>query len=197
MADMRWEFIIPALVAAGLLGAMIMGMFRRRRGQYHPVGLRVTANPIFPPPQTGGRSDAQVVLKYNDVTFLATQLFLVELLMVNMGPTDFHEFKFGLTMPGGHNIIASNCRPPDMEHAVEAKPAVTPENWAKEMSFALRPFNRRDSYALKLYIHVSGKGGGIGEITPTTGEPVTFVDIPAIGKQLEEMVRLLGPIPFD
>ena len=195
MADIRWEFVIPALLAGGVLGALIAGLLRKRQGTFHPVGIKRSINPIFPPMERKGSSDAKVVLKYNEVTFLATQLFLVE--VVNMGASDFREFKFGFTLPTDHNIIASNSQPPDKSHAIEESPSVTPESWAKAMDFTLRPFNKRDSYLLRLYIHIGSKSRDMGEISLTTAEQVKFVDLPAIGKQLEKAVKLLGPIPFE
>ena len=195
---MRWELIIPALLVGGILGALIAGLFKKRPGdRFHPVGLRIAANPIFPSMEREKASDSNIVLKYKDITFSASRLFLVELQLVNMGGKDFPEFKFGIALPGGHNAIAGVYEPPDRDHAVEENPSFTPEAWAKEMDFTLRPFKKGDSYALKLYIHVGGQGGELGEIKPTTAESVRFVDIPAIGKKLEEAVRLLGPIPFD
>jgi hypothetical protein len=136
-------------------------------------------------------------LKYNEVTFLASKVFIVDLQLVNLGDRDFPEFKFNISLPSDHNIIASICEPPDHAHAIENTPAVTPESWAKEMGFTLRPFNARDSYALRLYIHVGTTSKEVTHIVPTTEESVRFIDMPAISKQLEEAVRLLGPVPFD
>jgi len=203
MADIRWEFIIPALMAGGVLGALIVGLFRSgqgrglAQGRMQPVGLKITANPIFPPMKHEKAADTNATLKYKDTTFLASSLFLVEFQVVNMGNRDFREFKFGITLPGNHNAIASNNKPPDRDHVIEENPRIIPEAWAKEAEFTLRPFNMHDSYSLMLYIHVGGKGGDIGEITPSTAEPVTFVDLPALGEKLEEAIRLLGPIPFE
>ena len=197
MPEIRWEFVIPALLVGAVLGAVIAGLLRKRRSGFHPVGVKKSINPIFPPMERKGPSDAKVVLKYNEVTFLATQMFLVEFQLVNLGANDFQEFKFGIAVPTGHNIIATNNQPPDRSHAIEESPSVTPESWAKAMDFTLRPFNKRDSYVLKLYIHIGSKSRDVGEISLTTSEAVKFVDLPAIGKQLEEAVKLLGPVSLD
>jgi len=197
MIEIRWEFVIPALLVGGVLGALIAGLLRKRRAKFHPIGIKKSINPIFPAMERKGLSDAKVILKYNEVTFLATQLFIVEFQMVNLGAGDLREFKFGITLPADHNIIASSCQPPDKNHEIDESPSVSPESWAKAMDFTLRPFDRRDSYLLKLYIHVGSKGRDVGKISLNTAEQARFVDLPAIGKQLEEAVKLLGHIPLD
>ncbi len=168
MADMQWELIIPALLGGAILGALLTGLLRKRpaqkrRDQAQPIGLRMVTNPIFPALKHEGASDAKAVLKYDDVTFLASRVFLVELQVVNMGTKNFPEFTFGISLPTRHHAIASICEPPDRMHAVEEKPSVAPKAWAKEVDFTLRPFNKHDSYVLKLYVHVGGESGELGE----------------------------------
>lgn len=202
MAEIRWEFVIPALLAGAVLGALIVGLIRMGKGRglgkrdTQPIGLKITSNPVFPPVKQEKGADANAALKYKDTTFLASNLFLVDLQVVNMGSKDFREFKFNITLPGTQNAIASNCKAPDRDHAIEENPRVHPEAWSKDVEFTLLPFNIYDSYSLKLYVHV-GKGGDVGEIKPSTAESAHFVDIPALGEQLQKAVRLLGPIPFE
>ena len=210
MADIRWEFMLAVLLGGGflggLLGALLSGLMRRRRGGTRPggpktatapIGIKTTANPILPPIKRTGASDTNAALKYKDITFLASSLFLVEFQLVNLGTRNFREFRLSIALPANHNAIATDCKTPDRDHAVEENPSVTPEAWSKQMDFTLRPFNMSDSYVLNLYIHVGGKIGGIGQIAPTTQEPAHFVDIPALSAKLEEAIRLLGPIPFE
>jgi hypothetical protein len=99
-------------------------------------------------------------------------------------PAVAHSFRApeGLAAPGsalGWRITNNfQINTPDRHHVITSDTEITPKNPVNTLDFILKPFNREDSYRLKVFV-VAGKDKP-SPIKISSSEPVRFISIPAL-----------------
>lgn len=197
MQAVNWPPIIAALIGGGAAGAIINATVAAFRGRQQPVGHRVDLVPVFRPSGGASQLEAAIAVTNQGKTATFKNLFLAEIQVVNKGNQDLDEFPFGATLGDGDVCIHVEATPPDRFHMFRVLTPATPHSPQQQVDFALKPFNRGDSYAVKLYLVIPDSRIEPEPIALGSASPVKFVKMPTAGEIFAEVasseVLRLGP----
>lgn len=201
MQEINWVTVIVALLSGGAMGAIISALVTSYRARVQPVGKRIDILPLFQSAGPDTSLQAKVVITSDGRTRTFQNLFVAEIVVVNCGNRDLGQFAFGVTFSDGDKCIHVDDSSLDRHHKVTQTIAASPLTPASEVDFVLEPFNRRDSYTLKLYIVVPEQNPSPGTISLGTSCPVRFVNMPTVGEQLarslKDAVVRIGPLRIE
>lgn len=198
MASTEWYNIVLPLLGGGAAGAVITLIASSIRSKIQPVGHRVDILPVFK--QTLGESSLVTKVSVNDSgkEYQFHNLFLIDIQMVNRGNKDMIEFPFGITLSTNDKIVYVEKGSSDRHHLIEQQQIVGPENLGNEIDFILKPFNRKDSYYIRLYVVLPENSIEPGKIVFSSPQSVKFTDMPTLseiaGKLAESTVFNVGGI---
>jgi len=189
MADPEWTQIGASLIGGGAAGACITALVSAYRNRRQPVGHSIQEVPVFR--HTLGDSSLQAKITVSDGTndFQFDNLFLLDVRIVNRGNRDMAQFPFGVTLSEDNKAIHVESVTPDRHHAVIERSDVTPAAPKGEVDFALQPFNRADTYLLKLYVVLPDGRERPGPIAISSPEAIRLTTMPSVGELLAQAAR--------
>jgi len=178
MPDVQWVPIIAALAGGGAMGAIITALATTYRNRIQPMSYRIYYDKLFH--NSLGDSKLKVELKIShglDVRYFQS-LYVVRIYLTNTGNTNMADFSFGLTLEGDDVAVHAEAITPDRHHIfTQTTPQIALGSAAKELDFICRPFNKRDTYVVKLFIAIASSESGVGEIQFSSPLPVKFVNL--------------------
>lgn len=188
MAEILWWQVLPALLGGGAAGALINAAFTARRNRIQPVGRRIEVTPIFRQANGSSGLRARIAITDGQNTSTFENLFIADVQVVNRGNSDIEEFPFGVTLSGGDKCVHVERFPPDRHHLIIQEKAVTPQDLQSEVDFILKPFNRKDSYLVKLYIVIPEGATDPQPIGLGSSKPIKFTEMPTVAETLSKAV---------
>ena len=103
------------------------------------------------------------------------------------GNQDIVSFPFGITLDEGDLCVHVQHESLDRHHVVTREPVATPAAPCSLIDLHLVPFNRGDSYEVKLYIVTPEARADPGTIEVGSPHPVRFVDMPTLAESVAEV----------
>lgn len=172
----EWIQIGVALFAGGAFGAVLKILFDTYQNRIQPVSYRIFYDKLFH--ETLGDSKLKAELQISDgvETRHFQNLYVVRIFLSNTGNANLEEFSFGLTLRGEDLAVHAEAMTPDRHHVITQTSQLALGAASKEIDFVCRPFNRRDTYVLKLFIAVSPGERGVGEIQFSSSMPIRFLN---------------------
>ncbi|MDT5158594.1 MAG: hypothetical protein QOH51_2951 [Acidobacteriota bacterium] len=175
-----WVPIVASLIGGGAMGALITAAITNYRNRRQPVGYRKEVievfkkNPEFPSLQA-------LLMVGDDVTasragFTVNNLSVARYTFVNNGNQDISEFKFGVNLGEPNKAVDVKTEAPDRFHVLESLTPVSIDNQKTDLDFALKPFNRGDTYILNVYFTYKESPGTINLATPHSTQ---FIELSA------------------
>lgn len=201
MDTISWYQVLPALLGGGAVGALINAAFAARRNRIQPVGRRIDVTPIFRQANGASGLRAKIAITDNGNTNTFENLFIADVQIINRGNRDLDQFPFGITLSGGDTCVHVEQIPPDRHHAIIQETTVRPQSPQSELDFTLKPFNRKDSYLLKLYIVIPEGAKDPQRIGLGSSHPVKFTEMPTVAdtltKAAEGLLLTIGPLDIS
>lgn len=204
MADIHWYtilFIALTILLGGILGAGIQSAISAYRNRLTSISSRVDFLPKFE--ESGGSSklNTQPVLTDGKTEYQYNSLHQAQIQLSNQSTEDFESFQFGITLSPDDVVVYLESQSPDRHHHLKQLTPVTLSEPTSQIDFILRPFNRGDSYSLRLLIKAAETREEPGEIQLTSPEAVRFVNLPTVVELVEETASRasisLGPFQFS
>lgn len=206
MTDIHWYTILliaVIILGSSAIGAVIYAAISAYRNKKQAIASRVDVFPAFD--DTFGASGLRnhITISDGQKQYQYEELQTVQIELLNQGKHDFEEFKFGIALSSGDVAAYIEGRSPDRHHQLEQVTPITFTEPKSEIDFILRPFNRKDSYLLRLLVITSEKDKQPGEIKFSSPEAIRFVDLPTTQELVKKVARstslALGPfnISFD
>jgi hypothetical protein len=104
-------------------------------------------------------------------------LFIAEITLRNKGNAHIDEFPFGITLGGDDVALYIQSETPDRHHTLTQITQVALGATAKEIDFVCKPFNRKDTYSLKVFMSISPDKKEPEDLHLSTSQPIRFVDL--------------------
>ncbi len=188
--------IVASLVGGGAVGAIITAIVNSFRNRIQPVGRRLEVSILFTPSFFAGSAlNPSVIVSDGTTDYKFPNLFVADVQLVNRGNRDLAAFTFGITLATLDRAVHVEPYGLDRHHAAILKTPITLACPSDMLDLELKPFNRRDSYTLKIYI-VAG-GSEPGPIKLGSSEAIRFTEIPSIVETIASIasssVVKLGP----
>lgn len=206
MIDIQWYIILLIVIiifGSSAIGALIYAAISTYQNKKQAIASRVDVFPAFA--DTFGASGFRnhITISDGQKAYQYEELQTVQIELVNQGKQDFEQFKFGIALSAGDVAAYVEVRSPDRHHQLEQLTPITFTEPKSEIDFILRPFNRKDSYLLRLLVITSEKDKQPSEIKFSSPEAIRFVDLPTTQEIVKKVARstslALGPfnISFD
>lgn len=103
-------------------------------------------------------------------------LSIVKITLTNIGNKDMEEFKFGITLGEDDKALHVETESKDRHHSIEIGSPISLLKPVKEVDLSLRPFNRRDTYSINLFVTSSGSKLIPDSVQISTFHPVKFTN---------------------
>lgn len=165
------------------------------------MGSRIDVMPVFRPAGNATQLQAAISVSHGGESATFENLFLAEIRVQNKGNRDLDELSFGATLGDGDRCIFVDAAPPDRHHVVSQPAAATPLAPLRNVDFALKPFNRGDTYSFRLYVVIPNTRAEPAEIELGSASPIQFVKMPTraevLARLASEMALDLGPIRVE
>jgi hypothetical protein len=176
MNRISWIGLVVALLGGGAMGALIKVWYDLRQGRIQPIAKRVQVFPLFRQYKKYQDFDAVLSVAHNGKTTEYRTLFVADVAVRNRSNRDFAEFEFGVTLEPNSQCVHVGWENPDQHHKLNSLDGVSPSDPRSELRFHLRPFNRRDSYSLRLYLVPKEPEGKPAIAKLTSPHPVNFIE---------------------
>jgi hypothetical protein len=169
-----WLVLLVTFLSGGAMGALIRLLYDLRHGKVQTVLHRVSVFPLF---RHEAKSDlmAVVSITYDELTTDYRTLFVGDFALRNTGNRDYEEFEFGVALDSGQ-CIHTEWKDPDQHHALSLVEAASPSSPRSGLKFRLKPFNRNDSYSLRLYLVPGEEGLEPGSLRLTSPHAIRFAE---------------------
>lgn len=174
--------VVASLLGGGAVGAIITAVVASYRNRVQPVGKRLEVTPVFTSPTAGSTLNPTISVSDGGVDHRLRNLFVADLQVVNRGNRDMASFSFGITLAAGDEAIHVESYGLDRHHVAHVTTPVSPGRKAGSVDLVLEPFNRGDSYPLKIMIVASGEEPGL--IGIGSSEPVRFTEMPTLAETM-------------
>jgi hypothetical protein len=176
-----------AILFGGVAASILNYFFTERRNRIQPIGCEVKVQSIAPQAENW-RIDTSIILKTDSgQQYVVDHLFLATISVTNQTNKDFDLFNFGITLPRNVTLLDTTAETIDRHHQIEVLPSKDPKqtlfsgegldlvqdlanfgnNLMQEHDFVIKPFNRKDSYSLRLVIAPIVSIPGIDQYRPT------------------------------
>ncbi len=175
-----WWAISGSLAGGGFAGALLTNIWTTVRARIQPVGQRVDVTPLFASGLSGDALQTTVSVSDGVKSYSFLNLHVAELSVVNRGNRDFPIFRFGFTLAGKDFCIHAESVTPDRHHTVILSQVISPASTANQADLDLKPFNRGDTYTIKLFI--VAEAAALGAIRISSPESVRFTDMPSLAE---------------
>lgn len=181
MPNPEWYSPILTLLGGGAAGSIITLLTTSIKNRIQPVSCREEILPIFK--KTLSESSLINVSIINDGRMYQFQnLFLINIQITNQGNKDILEFPFGITLGPYDKIVYIEKHSSDRFHSINQVQTITPEIASNEIDFILEPFNRRDSYFIKLYVVITEVKDEPEKPKYGSSYPVKFIKTPTVNE---------------
>jgi hypothetical protein len=166
-----WPLII-GLVSGGAMGAVIKIVYDKWQGRTQGIAKRVKIFPLFDKTKAQG-FEAVLKVTHEGSSQDYPNIFVADVTVTNSTRSDFSQFEFGVESPGARCIHVA-WENPDQHHTMDLLEPVSPDLPKGGIKLRAQPFNRRDTYSLRLYL-TAGTGK---PDTPKLTSPhsIRFVD---------------------
>ncbi|MBD2037710.1 hypothetical protein H6F76_22405 [Leptolyngbya sp. FACHB-321] len=204
MASLSWYTLLFAtliFLGGSAIGALAYAFITAYRQRKPRVGCRVERAPLFE--SLGGTAlpRAQLELSDGEQTYSYDHLQLAQVQVQNQSKQDFDHFEFGLTLSAQDVVIQLEVQTADRHHRVTQLEPSTFSQPQAQVDLSLQPFNRDDTYTLRLLSITAQPNQRLGEITFSSPVAVRFVDMPLLEETLKDSVKSttisLGPFSFS
>jgi hypothetical protein len=172
--------IVASLIGGGAVGAIITAIVTSYRNRVQPVGRRIEILPLLTSSSPGSTLKPEVTLSDGSTDYKFKNLFVADVQIVNRGNKDFPSFAFGMTLAAGDTVVHLEPYGADRHHVACVATAVSPGKPAQEVDVTLKPFNRGDSYSLKVFV-VAGSTEP-GAIVVGSSEAIRFTEMPTLSE---------------
>ncbi len=179
-----------SLLGGGALGAIITAIVTSYRGGIQPVAQRVEVSPLFTSSFTGTSFSPSVTVSDGTADFNFPNLYVADVQLVNRGNRDMSAFVFGITLASADKAVHLEPYGLDRHHVLTQKTSCTPASPNGTLDIELRPFNRQDSYTMKVFIVASASEPG--PLVIGSSEPVRFTEIPSVAETLARAASTLS-----
>jgi hypothetical protein len=174
--------IAASILGGGAVGAIITAVVTSYRGRVQPIGRRVEVSPLFTSGFAGSSLTANVTVSDGTTDYKFPNLHVADIQLVNRGNRDLPTFTFGVTLSKSDKAVHVEPYGLDRHYIANLQKPCTPANPTGDLDFELKPFNRGNSYTLKVFI-VAG-GSELGSITLGSAEAVRFTEIPSLAETI-------------
>jgi len=176
MNGISWIGLVVALLGGGAMGAIIKVWYDLRRGRIQPIAKRSRIFPLFRQHARYQDFDAVLSVTHNGTVTEYRTLFVADLTIRNRSNRDYPGFEFGVTLEPNSQCVHVGWENPDQHHRLDSLDEVSPSGPRSELRFKLCPFNRQDTYSLRLYLVPKQPGGAPAIAKLTSPQAVNFVD---------------------
>jgi hypothetical protein len=152
MTQDDWIKVIGGIAGGGLMGAILTNILTSWRNRIQPVSYRMEHSRIFTSDPAEKALHARVTVLHASETFEYHNLHIAEIEIANKGGKDLGDLRFGLSLEGAKRVISVQADGEDRHHVIVINDPASPTNPKNEMDFVCRPFHRKNSYKIKLYI---------------------------------------------
>ena len=175
MSDRYWVGILVALLGGGAMGAIIKIIFDYKQGRIQTIGKRLRVFPLFRSRENYQGLSVVVSVTHNDSKTEYRNLFVADLTVTNRTNKDYGEFEFGVAL-GEDKCIYAAWEDPDQHHTLSLIEPVSPSSPKSSLKLCAKPFNRADSYSLRLYLTSGRKGQQPDTPQLTSSHSIRFID---------------------
>lgn len=160
------------------MGAVLKILYDQRQGRVQSIGHRLRVFPLFHHENSYQNFEAVVTVFHGSSTTEYRNLFVADLTITNRSNRDFGDFEFGVTLQGDQEdrCIHVAWEDPDQHHSLSLVEPVSPSAPKASLKVLAKPFNRRDSYSLRLYLTSARPGGEPGIPKLTSPHSIRFFD---------------------
>ena len=196
--------IVSALISSGGLGALIYGAISAYRNRKPAIARRVETPPRFQDLLGSSYSRAQLRVSDGSKEYPYNNLRVVQIHLENQSHQDFEELKLGISLdePNAEDgMVHVEVRSPDRDHQVKQLTPLTFAEPQPTLDVVLIPFNREDSYSLRLLLAASEELELSGKIRLSSPHPTRFVDLTTVKEAVQAAAKstsiALGPFQFS
>jgi hypothetical protein len=204
MASIPWYTLLFAtliFLGGSAIGALAYASISAYLNLKPKIGYRVDRAPIFE--SLGGTSSprSQIEISDGDKTYSYNHLQIAQVQVQNQSKQDFDQFELGITLSSQDVVIHLEVQTSDRHHFVKQLDPFTFSKPKSKADLILQPFNRDDTYTLRLLSITAQPNQRLGEITFSSPVAVRFVDMPLIEETIKDSVKSttisLGPFSFS
>ena len=178
MSNLQWIITcLVSLIGGGACGAVLTMLYNHWRARQQPVLARIEVDRVFSSSLYDSDLQATVTVIKDGVQWPFSNLSLVKVELTNGGNLDRQTFDFGITLPNGQRIISCVGFGSDRHHTVACLSSPSLGNQTSKADFRCDPFNRKDSYTLKLYVTSDSRAIGRDDIHITSSAPVRITSL--------------------
>ncbi|HPI40893.1 MAG TPA: hypothetical protein PLJ21_08815 [Pseudobdellovibrionaceae bacterium] len=172
---MEWLKILFPLLGGGAVGAIITMIVTNYRNKIQSVGHKIQIDKIFYPEAISNTEITKITFSGATQTYHFDNLFLATILLTNEGNKDIEKFICGITLPENIKVVKIETVPQDRHHSVLLNSEIKFDKTSSEIDFELIPFNRKDTYEIKLYITISSDKLELSSFKLGSPHPIKFV----------------------
>lgn len=194
-------FATLLFLGGSALGALTYAFIAAYRHRKPKIECRVDRAPLFE--SLGGTAlpRSQIENSDGDQTYSYNHLQIAQVQVQNQSKQDFDHFEFGLTLAAQAVVIQFEVQTADRHHRMKQLDPSTFSQPQAKADLSLQPFNRDDTYTLRLLSITAQPNQRLGEITFSSPLAVRFVDMPLLEETLKDSVKsttiALGPFSFS
>jgi hypothetical protein len=176
MSTTQWIIgLVVVLVAGGAMGAIIGILANNWRNRIQPIEVWKEVIPFVNQQIEGSAPKAEILLRFDGKERSYSNLKLGRITLENTSNKDYEDFNFGVTLSGLSMAVYIQTDSQDRYHEISSSPDINFERLDNEIDFSLKPFNRKDSYSVVLFI-IPIPDDPL-EMNLSTKHPVKFVTI--------------------
>ncbi|MGE5626905.1 MAG: hypothetical protein ACM3X7_02180 [Solirubrobacterales bacterium] len=195
--DINYVSVGVSFLAGGAMGAIITQVATSVRNRIQPVGYKCESIPLFRKNLEGSTLITNVTISDEGVEYAFENLFVVNIEMINKGNKDFDKFTFGVTLDKEDKIINIEKKHFDKFHDINIIDEVSPKQPLNEVEIILKPFNRKDTYNIRMYVVIPEKNQQPSELQFSSPHSVKFTSMPSLGEATLSIGKLALEITAD
>jgi hypothetical protein len=176
--------IVASLIGGGAVGAIITALVGTYRNRIQPVGKRIEILPLLTSSFSGSALKPEVTVSDGSTSFKFGNLYVADVQIVNRGNKDHSQFTFGITLADGDTAVHVEPYGLDRHHAASLPNPPSPGKPTSELDITLKPFNRGNSYTLRVFV-VAGSAQP-GAISIGSSEAIRFTDMPTLSEAVAQ-----------
>ena len=178
---------LATLVGGGAMGAVITMAITSWRNRLQPVTRTFETLQVFK--NTAGVGfNAQLTVADSAGDYKFQNLFIVRVAVKNTGNCDYDSFDAGITLAEGDKAIHVEAVSDDRHHVVRQVTPVGLSTAVSELDFQLKPFNRRNSYQINIFVTIPESHDAPGQVSLSSPHPVRFVEPPKVAETAAELL---------
>jgi hypothetical protein len=153
-----WLQVTTMLLTGGAAGAVINNIVLWRKCRIPSVRCNVSIDSVFNSLLHKDALKAKIEISHEGKRAKFDEVSFVHIELVNDTDKDMVDFVIGVTIEGGHDIISPFSEGSDRHHVISVLEAdAAPSSPCIAMDFRCVPFNRKDSYVIRLYVKNFGQ----------------------------------------